>query len=201
MYKLSLKKMGIIYLAGFLLTASQLLAIDDFEVETDQTNQTDQTTQKAPRKSEPELIDEICQKMLDGNDEKYPKRLTYDKGKKKWEPILGNPKKDPFEPMITKTVIQATPVPKVQAPKPIEKAKPQAPKINPIKLTVNGIVGNEGSRLAIIKFENEEMTISKDQIVEGKFKVVDIYADRVVVYSNKEQRRHTFKIGGDDSKN
>ena len=33
---------------------------------------------------------------------------------------------------------------------------------------------------------------------EGKFKVVDIYSDRIVVYSNAEQRRYTFKIGGEE---
>ena len=38
------------------------------------------------------------------------------------------------------------------------------------------------------------MTVREDQIVEGKFKVIDIFSDRIVVYSNREQRRHTYKI-------
>ena len=105
---------------------------------------------------------------------------------------------DPFRPVIRKEVNQIV---KQQVVKPVEPKKntpPPPPPPKPIKIFVKGIVGNEGSRLAIVEFEKEEMTITKDQIVEGKFKVVDIYADRVVVYSNKEQRRHTFKIGGDE---
>ncbi len=107
-----------------------------------------------------------------------------------------NPKKDPFRPLVEKKVI----LPPVRTVKPVSKpddGKPKPPPIKPIKLHVAGIVGNEGNRLAVVKFENNEYTLVKDQVVDGKFKVVDILNDRVVVYSNKEQRRHTFKIGGD----
>lgn len=108
-----------------------------------------------------------------------------------------NPKKDPFKPMVEKKVI----LPPVRTVRPVsrpEDSKPKPPPIKPIKLQVAGIVGNEGNRLAVVKFENNEYTLTKDQVVDGKFKVVDILNDRVVVYSNKEQRRHTFKIGGDE---
>lgn len=107
-----------------------------------------------------------------------------------------NPKKDPFKPLVEKKVI----LPPVRTVKPVSKPgddKPKAPPIKPIQLQVSGIVGAENNRLAVVKFENNEYTITKDQVVDGKFKVVDILPDRVVVYSNKEQRRHTFKIGGD----
>ena len=67
-----------------------------------------------------------------------------------------------------------------------------------LKIYVKGIVGNEGSRYAVIDFEKDEKTVVKDQVVDGKFKVIDIYADRLVVYSNNEKRRYTFKIGGED---
>lgn len=107
------------------------------------------------------------------------------------------PDKDPFKAIVEKKVI--APPTRVQRPIQVSKvSKPAPPPVKPIKIFVNGIVGNEGQRLAIIKFENNELTVSKDQIVEGKFKVVDIQNDRIVVYSNKEQRRHTFKIGGDE---
>ncbi|MFZ5949084.1 MAG: hypothetical protein ACOYXC_00145 [Candidatus Rifleibacteriota bacterium] len=113
-----------------------------------------------------------------------------------------NPKKDPFRPLVEKKVI----LPPVRTVKPVsnpEDNKPKPPPIKPIKLHVSGIVGNDSNRLAVVKFENEEYTLTKDMVVDGKFKVVDILADRVVVYSNKEQRRHTFKIEseGDEPKN
>ena len=60
---------------------------------------------------------------------------------------------------------------------------------------MGGIVGEEeNNRSAIIEFEGKEITVKKDQIVDGKFKVIDIYPDRMVVYSFKEQRSHTYKI-------
>lgn len=107
------------------------------------------------------------------------------------------PNKDPFKPIVEKKVV----LPPVRAVQPVARPgsnKPQPPPVKPIKVFVAGIVGNEGARLAVIKFEDEEHTVFKDQIVDGKFKVVDIQNDRIVVYSNKEQRRHTFKIGGDE---
>lgn len=108
-----------------------------------------------------------------------------------------NPKKDPFKPIVEKKVV----LPPVRTVQPVSRPqdnKPAPPPVKPIRLFVTGIVGNEGQRLAVVKFENNELTVTKDQIVEGKFKVVDILSDRVVIYSNKEQRRHTFKIGGDE---
>lgn len=71
--------------------------------------------------------------------------------------------------------------------------RPQ-PKVDKLIILVKSIVGDEGSRSAVIEFEGEEMTVSKDFIFEGKFKVIDIYPDRMVVYSFQEQRRHTYKI-------
>ena len=64
-----------------------------------------------------------------------------------------------------------------------------------LKVIIKEIVGEEeNNRSAIIEFEGKEITVKKDQIVDGKFKVIDIYPDRMVVYSFKEQRRHTYKI-------
>ncbi|HNX76029.1 MAG TPA: hypothetical protein PLM07_04730 [Candidatus Rifleibacterium sp.] len=108
-----------------------------------------------------------------------------------------NPKKDPFRPIVEKKVV-LPPVRPVQPTSKPSETKPALPPVKPIRLFVTGIVGNEGNRLAVVKFENNELTVIKDQIVEGKFKVVDILSDRVVIYSNKEQRRHTFKIDVDE---
>ena len=60
--------------------------------------------------------------------------------------------------------------------------------IPPLKITVKSIVGEEeNDRYAVIEFEGEELTVRKDQIVKNKFKVVDIFPDRMVVYSRLEQ--------------
>lgn len=189
---LSFKVLGIMCLATFLQTAPLIFAQDDeFGLESGSLDNSEKT--------ETEIIDALCQKLID---EKVFKKGS-EKFKGKILPGDFNENKldantDPFKPVITKNV--PPPARAVQPVKPVkvEPPKPQAPKIQPIKLFVKGIVGNEGNRLAIVEFEKEEKTITKDQIVDGKFKVVDIYSDRVVVYSNKEQRRHTFKIGGDE---
>lgn len=103
--------------------------------------------------------------------------------------------KDPFRPLVQKKVVLP---PVVQRPtKPSgPSAPPPPPPPKPIQLFVSGIVGNEGERLAIVNFENKIHTVAKDADVDGKFKVVDILPDRVVIYSNKEQMRRTFAIGG-----
>ena len=72
-------------------------------------------------------------------------------------------------------------------------------KVEPIVVLVKSIVGEEeNDRYAIIEFEGKELTVRKDQIVEKKFKVIDIYPDRMVVYSPREQRRHTYKLIKDE---
>lgn len=200
---LSLKHLGIICMASFLLVAPQVFAqeSDDFSIGDegpgDAGGETEAAEESTLDKPETEVIDNLCKRMSRAGDDKYPFCLNFDESKKRWTAITENSKHDPFKPIVKKKVV-LPPVRKVQEVKPVEKPKPAAPAVKPIKLFVSGIVGNEGNRLAIVKFENEELTIQKDQIVEGKFKVVDIYSDKVVVYSNKEQRRHTFKIGGDE---
>jgi len=194
---MSLKFLVVIGMASFLLTAPQVRAQeDDFGIGGLEDSSGSDSAASNGKRSESEIIEDLCKRMCT-NDEKLGKAsLEFKSGK--WTPILEKPVKDPFEPIIKKEVVLPPVRQQPVTVKPQEKKAPAPPPIKPIKLFVSGIVGNEGNRLAIVKFENEELTISKDQIVEGKFKVVDIYADRVVVYSNKEQRRHTFKIGGDE---
>ncbi|MBR4569428.1 MAG: hypothetical protein IKO19_01985 [Candidatus Riflebacteria bacterium] len=195
---ISLKFLVVISMASFLLTAPQVRAQDDdFGIgDVEESSESNASPASSGEKTESDIIEDLCQRMR-SNDEKLGKAsLEFKSGK--WTPILEKPEKDPFKPIIEKEVVLPPVRQQPVAVKPQEKKAPAPPPIKPIKLFVSGIVGNEGNRLAIVKFENEELTISKDQIVEGKFKVVDIYADRVVVYSNKEQRRHTYKIGGDE---
>ncbi len=200
---LSFNKYVIICLASFLMTSPQIFAESDYEL-SDDTNKSNQEV------SENVLVDEIVDKLAqEGGDPKLGNQtlrvITLKAtGKKIYVPLwyndVDNPEKnlDPFRPKIEKEVVlpPSRPTNTTEHPKP----KPEPPKkiIPPLKIFVKGIVGNEGIRYAVINFENEERTIVKDQIVEGKFKVVDIYSDRIVVYSNAEQRRYTFKIGGEE---
>ena len=195
---LPLKLLGIICLASFLQVCPTVLAQDDDDF--------GGTTQNAKDKNEEKVLNDLFARLCT-KDEKLGeatlRELTV-KGKKKLVPSYfsegskpeDNP--DPFRPIIRKEVVKPpTPVVKVE-PRKIDNTPKQKP-IEPIKIVVKGIVGNEGGRLAIVDFENDkDLTLTKDQIVEGKFKVVDIFADRVIVYSNKEQRRHTFKIHGEE---
>ncbi|NLI76445.1 MAG: hypothetical protein GX442_08390 [Candidatus Riflebacteria bacterium] len=108
--------------------------------------------------------------------------------------IPGVEGKDPFKPLVVKplppktTEVVAT-APVVIIPGP-EKPPP------PLQLFVSGICGNESERLAMIIFENRPFVVHKEMNVDGKFKVVDVLADRLVIYSNREQMRRTFPIGG-----
>ena len=54
----------------------------------------------------------------------------------------------------------------------------------------------EVDKRAIDKSGLELRVMKKDDEVNGKFKLVDILPDKVVVYSIKEQMRRTFPIGG-----
>ncbi len=122
-----------------------------------------------------------------------PEQVEILAGKFKFSP--GNEAKDPFKPLVVKKVV-LPPAP-APAPKPAgPAAPPPPPPPKPIQLFVSGICGNDNERLAMIMFENKPYVVSKDMVVDGKFKVVDILPDRLVIYSNKEQMRRTFPIGG-----
>ena len=199
-----LKSLGIICLAAFLFAAPQISAqedLDDFgglddlgDVSSSTVSETpdfglgDGMTAESPVRSSSAPSVDTSRMSEQEQIESLINRYTF---------ATENPKKDPFRPIVEKKVV-LPPVRPVQPTARPQDTKPAPPPVKPIRLFVTGIVGNEGQRLAIVKFENNELTIAKDQIVEGKFKVVDILSDRVVIYSNKEQRRHTFKIGGDE---
>ena len=100
--------------------------------------------------------------------------------------------KDPFKPMIVKKVIRPIVRPVKLDPKPV---KPVVKKIKPLRVKVTGVCGNDSLRQALVQYKGKEYTVSQGQTVQGKFKVIDINPDRVVVYSIKEKRRHTFALG------
>ncbi len=190
------KILGMICLAAFLLAAPQLFAqddLDDFGMDSlDDNTITESAESTEPAEATAEAIDSAPAKAK-------PEKDQVDDLAKLWPFKIENPKKDPFKPLVVKKVV-LPPVRPVAPKSQNRDFKPKPPPVKPIRLFVTGIVGNEGARLAVVKFENQEHTIIKDQVVDGKFKVVDILSDRVVVYSNKEQRRHTFRIGGADEK-
>ena len=202
---LSFKNLVILCLTGFLTTAPQIFAENDST--TDNKNENDNKDI-----SEAAIIDDICDSMAkEGGDPKYGPQsfrvITLSAtGKKIYVPLWYNEKvakpednPDPFRPAIKKQVL--IPPKRIEPPKEKEKEEPRRPTPPPpppLKIYVKGIVGNEGVRYAVIEFEKDEKTVVKNQTVDGKFKVIDIYADRIVVYSNKEQKRYTFKIGGED---
>jgi len=105
-----------------------------------------------------------------------------------------NPSKDPFKPLVEKKVVLPPPPPPSSMQK-SSSAPPPPPPPKPIQLVVTGICGNDNDRLALITFEGKPYTVQKDQVIDGKFKVVDVMTDRLVIYSNKEQMRRTFPIG------
>lgn len=122
-----------------------------------------------------------------------PERVEVLAGKYKFSPA--NENKDPFKPLVVKKVVlPPAPPPVVKPTGPAAPPPPPPPK--PIQLFVSGICGNDNERLAMITFENKQYVVSKDMVVDGKFKVVDILPDRIVIYSNKEQMRRTFPLGG-----
>jgi len=107
----------------------------------------------------------------------------------------GNEGKDPFKPLIVKKPIQL--IQKEEKKREDqEPPKKQTEPIPPLVVNVSGICGNEGERLAMIFFENKPFVVHKEMNVDGKFKVVDVLDDRLVVFSFKEQIRRTFPIGG-----
>ncbi|NLI75181.1 MAG: hypothetical protein GX442_01915 [Candidatus Riflebacteria bacterium] len=73
-------------------------------------------------------------------------------------------------------------------------AGPPPPPPPPLRLKLIGVLGDDESRAALIVWEGKTLTVRRDNEVEGKFKVVDILPDKIVVYSRKEQMRRTFSL-------
>jgi len=196
MYRYSpAKLLGIICLAVFLLAAPQVFAIDDLDDFGGLDDLGSDASAPAEAGGDGMVAESPSSAVPDTSKMTEAEQVDSLINRFSFAPEI--PNKDPFKPIVEKKVV----LPPVRTVQPVarpQNSKPQPPPVKPIKIFVTGIVGNEGARLAVIKFEDEEHTVSKDQIVDGKFKVVDIQSDRLVVYSNKEQRRHTFKIGGDE---
>jgi len=100
---------------------------------------------------------------------------------------------DPFKPVIVKKVIDLIKIDRsVKVEPPVTEPKKEV--IPPLKLKVTGICGNDGLRQAIIQFENDEYIVENGQVIDGKFKVVDVTSDKLIVYSIRESRRASFPI-------
>lgn len=111
---------------------------------------------------------------------------------------LENQKKDPF-----KAVIQPKPKSEPDLSRKLEvKVIPTStvkidPPVPPLQIQVVGICGNDDGRWVLAVFENQPRVLAPDMVVEGKFKVMEIHADRMVIFSFRENLRRTFQIGGE----
>ncbi|MEW6710985.1 MAG: hypothetical protein AB1403_14255 [Candidatus Riflebacteria bacterium] len=100
---------------------------------------------------------------------------------------------DPFKPLIRK---KETIIKKVKEDKPSE-IKIEKKEEKPFRLpeiTITGICGNDKLRQAIMLVDKNEVCVSKDQIVDGIFKIIEIENDSVTIYSFKNQQRLVIKF-------
>lgn len=99
--------------------------------------------------------------------------------------------KDPFRQLIQKPEFVAQ-----QPETPVKTNLPvkQLPVIKPLELSLTGIVGNDNHRLAVVIINNQELVLNRDQQYKQEFKVINIHSDRLVVYSNREKARRTFRL-------
>jgi Tfp pilus assembly protein PilP len=100
-----------------------------------------------------------------------------------------NSEHDPFKPLVQKKVKELV--------KPVETktAKVEEKKIVvPVKIKVAGICGNNSERLAVIEFEGGEYVVKVGQMINGKFSVVEILDDRIVIFAVAQSRRDVFKL-------
>lgn len=105
---------------------------------------------------------------------------------------------DPFKPIVVKKVADVIKIEKLRKTELISETRPKKEVIPPLRMQVTGICGNNGLRQAIVQFENDEHIVETGQVIDGKFKVVEVSPDKLVVYSIKEARRATFNL---ESKN
>ena len=101
--------------------------------------------------------------------------------------------KDPFRPIIQKPEVVIRRFDRNKETEPEVKKEP-VKVVEPVKITVTGICGNNKHRQAIINFKNEEFTVQSGDVINGVFKVSDISPDKLIVYSIKEERRHSFSL-------
>jgi len=106
---------------------------------------------------------------------------------------LANGAKDPFRPLVKRPEPPVLPV--VVSPKPADTKPPVVvPPPKPLELTVQGICGNDAHRLAMVLHNNKLLVVTKDSVVDGAFKVMDITPTQVVVYSSRHEKRQTFAL-------
>ncbi|MBF0502876.1 MAG: hypothetical protein HQM09_22265 [Candidatus Riflebacteria bacterium] len=100
--------------------------------------------------------------------------------------------KDPFQPLVKR------PLP----PKPVDLTppvlvKPVTPIVHPcpsLRISVIGIVGNDGGRLAMIRLNDEIKFVREKDVMPEGFTIVEIQPERVVIYATREKIRRTFPL-------
>ena len=106
------------------------------------------------------------------------------------------PALDPFVVLIEK------PKPKAPRVRPTVRpvARQQAPRIPPLQLKLQTIIGAGGEFIAVVEFKNQELILgndwdgSEEEPAVTRFKVVEISEEKLVVYDNMAKARKTFRL-------
>ncbi len=98
---------------------------------------------------------------------------------------------DPFKPLVTKKIRIPEPPQEVIT---IREEEPRKIIVPPVTVKVAGICGNSKNRYAVIEFEGSEYVVKSGETVNGKFSVVSILEDGIVIFSFEQSLRNVFKL-------
>lgn len=105
---------------------------------------------------------------------------------------MENADHDPFRPVVQKQVKEFVKPVEIKEKKLVEVEQKKV--VVPVKIKVSGICGNDKERIAVIEFEGGEYLVKTGQTVNGKFSVIEILDDRIVIYAVAQSRRDVFKL-------
>lgn len=110
-------------------------------------------------------------------------------------PGLAAPSLDPFVPLIEKP---APPPPPPPPPDPIV-IPPGPPPPAPLRVEVLAWMGGEVGDMALIEYQGEEYLVASgwdgvdQRAFDGRFQVVEVTGDSLVVFDRKVGQRRTFR--------
>ncbi|MFZ2960561.1 MAG: hypothetical protein WA705_27080 [Candidatus Ozemobacteraceae bacterium] len=103
--------------------------------------------------------------------------------------------KDPFKPLVVKP--PPVDVQREERGKDVRPTPTPTPIPVPmLKIDIQGICGNDSGRWALAIFEGQPRVLTQDMTVDGKFKVVELRPDSVIVFSFRENARRSFSLAG-----
>lgn len=104
---------------------------------------------------------------------------------------VDNPSHDPFKPLLTKKIRIPEPAQEVIT---IREEEPRKKIVPPVTVKVAGICGNSKNRYAVIEFEGSQYVVKSGETVNGKFSVISILEDGIVIFSFEQSLRNVFKL-------